>query len=73
MRRPRYVPDYSPPARDSDRARANAQMLLCGATDAAFERLTAEGLAQSHRLSVKVAEYMIGAERGRRQRSAANG
>lgn len=72
MRSRRFVPDsYAPPARDSDRAKAQATMLLYGATDAAFERITPESLARDCRLSERVAEYMLTV--ARQKRGAAHG
>lgn len=70
--RPRFQRHgYQPPARDSEQAKANATMLLFGATDAAFERITPESLAQDKCLSLKVAEYMLTI--ARQKRAVSNG
>lgn len=57
----RTVPrrSYDPPARDSARAIANAQLLLTMATDKAFAALTPEMLAHQFMLSVRRAEYLL--------------
>ena len=62
--RPRYRPAYQPPAKDSPRAIANAQTLLCGAVS--IDQWTPDSLAHQFRLSVKRAEYMLLVEKQRR-------
>ena len=64
--RARYRPEYEMPAIDSQRAIANATMMLCGAVS--IDQWTSESLARQFRLSSKRAEYMLMIERNRRER-----
>lgn len=64
----RFIPDsYQRPGRDSEAAKAQATMLLYGATDAAFDRITPESLAQDKNLSLKVADYLLTVARQKRE------
>jgi hypothetical protein len=47
-------------------ARSRLAVLLCGCTDAALAAMTPEGLAATHRVAVREAEYSLTIERQRR-------
>ena len=64
MRARQYRPEYVAPARDSDRAIAQATLFLCGA--GSIDGVTVDHLARQYRLSPKRAEYMLMIEQRRR-------
>jgi Mor family transcriptional regulator len=66
MRPGRFVPEYVPPTKDSDRAIAQATLFLCGARS--IDGATVESLARQYRLSEKRAEGLLALEQNRRAR-----
>jgi hypothetical protein len=66
MRSRRFPSSYSPPSIDSPRAIAGATMFLTNARS--LDNTSPEHLARQYALSMKRAEYMLGVERGRRER-----
>jgi hypothetical protein len=66
-RRPVHVDDRESAAA----ARGRLVLLLAGATNEALARMTAEGLASTHRVPAKDCEYALIIERNRR--AARNG
>lgn len=62
-----YRPEYKPPAKDSEQAKANATLFLFGCTDERFAALMPAKLAADYRLSERQAEYMITVARQKRQ------
>jgi hypothetical protein len=62
--RPRYAPSFTVPGKDSARAIANAQTMLCGAVS--VDQWTPERFARQFCLSERKAELMLFAEQSRR-------
>lgn len=62
--RKRWASSYTPPGRDSDRARAQATLFLTSARS--IDHVTADRLAADYRLSVKMATYLLTLEQQRR-------
>jgi hypothetical protein len=64
--RPRFAPHHGDDQESAASARSRLCLLLSGCTDEALARMTAEGLAGTHRVPVKDCEGELKAARARR-------